>query len=462
VAVLLLGEIVHAQPVKPLHQEEWKLDVVFRTKGRDPLSGLVIEQTPTDIHIKRVFRKPDKPTVVIEDRVPRGDVAELRLLDEKNRALLTTRLETLSRERMVLIAQSRLWKGGKVELPPNEMLELKPETWAADGKGKALAYDSTHFRLVSNAREDIVLLTAIQLEQVFTAYARSFPPRGEAAKPTTILLTKSLEEYHELVMARGHNILNPAFFDPKENQVVCGCDLERLSNELGKVHAHHTKLLDDLKTRREELKRIYKSQVPPELLGPLDEAFKKITGLEQKNADVVRFCHLRLIQCLCHEAFHAYLNATVFAGRKTRVPAWLDEGLAQAFETALVEGGELRVGQPDPERLKRIKAAVQANQLLPLTDLLKSTTRQFQVAHAQDKQISDRHYLSAWALGFYLTFEKRLLGSEALDDYLKALDRGTDPLEAFSVLIGEPLDKAEKKLHDYLQNLRADGSVAKK
>src|SRR5262245_56988140 len=83
VAVLLLAGIVRGQGVKPLQQEEWKLDVVHRTKGRDPLSGLVIDRTQTDIHIKRVFRQKDKPTVVIEDRVPRGDVAELRLLDEK-------------------------------------------------------------------------------------------------------------------------------------------------------------------------------------------------------------------------------------------------------------------------------------------------------------------------------------------------------------------------------------------
>src|SRR5205823_3588817 len=93
VAVLLLAGVVRAQGVKPLEQEEWKLDVVHRTKGRDPLSGLVIEQTLTDVHIKRVFRQKDKPTVVIEDRVPHGEVAELRLLDEKERALLKTRLD---------------------------------------------------------------------------------------------------------------------------------------------------------------------------------------------------------------------------------------------------------------------------------------------------------------------------------------------------------------------------------
>jgi hypothetical protein len=459
--LLVLAGAIAAQGV-PLQQEEWKLDIVFR-KDSEPFRGLVTSQTPKAIHINRVFRTKGKPTVVIADIVPRSELAELRLLDDKERALLTARLETLSKERKVLSAQERLWNGGKAAVPPSEMLELKPEAWGADGKGKALAYDSTHFRLVSNAREDIVLLTAIQLEQVFTAYARFLPPRGEASKRTTILLTQSLEEYHELVKARGHNILNPAFFDPKEMQVVCGCDLERLGKELTRVHGQHAKLLEELASRREELKRIYKGQaIPLELSGPIDEAFRKIVELEKKNSNVVRMCHLRLVQCLCHEAFHAYLNGTVFANRKARVPAWLDEGLAQVFETALVEVGELHVGQPDMKRLNRIRTAKQGVQMLPLADLLKSTARQFQVAHTQEKQISDRYYLGAWALGFYLTFEKQVLRSEALDDYLTALERGTDPLEAFSVLTGDGPEKAEKKLHEYLQNLRPDGSVAKK
>jgi len=33
------------------------------------------------------------------------------------------------------------------------------------------------------------------------------------------------------------------------------------------------------------------------------------------------------------------------------VPLWLDEGLAQIFETALVEAGELRVGHAERSRL---------------------------------------------------------------------------------------------------------------
>jgi Protein of unknown function (DUF1570) len=457
VCLVLLSGLASAQQV-----EEWKFDVVYRTGGREPYRGLITEETPDFVRITcvtRVTRNSGTATTLFNDTVPRKEVARLDRLDDKDRALLTTRLKTLRSERTILTAQIRLWQGGKLNLPPGEMLELKPAPWGKDGKEKALSYDSTCFRLVSNAREDIVLLTAIQLESVFSAYTRFLKPRGEI-KQTTVLLTQSLEEYHKLVKERGHNILNPAYFDPRENQVVCGSDLERLSKEQSRVKEQHRKLLADLQARRGDLMRIYERQVPAELLGPIDSAFKRIHALEEKNSEVVKFCHLRLVQCLCHEAFHAYLHTSVFGESKRRVPAWLDEGLAQVFETALVEGGELRVGHPDKERRKRVRTALEKKQLVSLTDLLRSTGRQFQVAHSQERQMSDRFYLGAWGLAFFLMFNRQVLGSEPLEEYLKSLERGVDPLEAFSVLLGEPLDQAEKKWHDYLDRLLEDGTLA--
>lgn len=450
---LLVGLLLAQAPLA----ETWKLDVLNRKKGRDPLAGLIVEQTPQHVRIKQVTRKAGKPTVVIEMLIPQDEVDRVDRLDDKERAVLTGRLETLSRERKVLQAQIRLWKGGKLDLPPSEMLELKPADWG-DGKGKALAYDSTYFRLVSNAREDIVLLTAIQLEQVFTAAARLFPPRGDTARPTTILLTSSVLEYQRLVRERGHNILNPAFFDPSRNQVVCGSDLERISQELARVRTQHRQLEAELEARRKELLRIYNGQIPPEVLGPIDAAGKRIKALEEKNSGLVKAYHLRMVQCLCHEAFHAYLSASVFADRKTRVPAWLDEGLAQVFETALVEGGELQVGTPDRERLERVQAALKKKDFLALKDVLRSTAKQFQVAHVQDKQQSDQYYLAAWALAFFLTFDQSVLGSDKLDEFLAALERGIDVGEAFGKLVGVPLATAETKWYAYLQALRPDGT----
>jgi hypothetical protein len=137
----------------------------------------------------------------------------------------------------------------------------------------------------------------------------------------------------------------------------------------------------------------------------------------------------------------------------------LNEGLAQIFETAIFEAGELRVGHADEARRRAVREAVQKKELLPLADLLRSGPKQFRVAHAADKQASDRHYLAAWGLAFYLTFDRKVLGTKALDEYVQALQRGTDPLDAFCDLTGTPLPQLEKDWHDYLRRLQPDGTV---
>ena len=81
------------------------------------------------------------------------------------------------------------------------------------------------------------------------------------------------------------------------------------------------------------------------------------------------------------------------------------------------------------------------------------------MAHTEDKQASDRHYLTAWALAFYLTFDRQVLGTPALDDYLKALQRGVEPLEAFRILSGQPLAKFEEGFRDYLKHLGQEGKA---
>src|SRR5262245_43091204 len=62
--------------------DDWKFDVVHQTKGRPALRGLVVRQTSTDIHLRRVFRRPGQPTVVMDDRIPRSEVDRLELLKD--------------------------------------------------------------------------------------------------------------------------------------------------------------------------------------------------------------------------------------------------------------------------------------------------------------------------------------------------------------------------------------------
>jgi hypothetical protein len=190
-------------------------------------------------------------------------------------------------------------------------------------------------------------------------------------------------------------------------------------------------------------------------LAPIRQSRQEIAQNDDKNERLFQEATARLFQRLNHEAFHAYLANFVYPPDQADVPRWLNEGLAQIFETEIVEAGELRVGHPDRERTRRVQNLIRNDQLLGLTALLKSGPKQFLVEHATEKQLSDKHYLASWALAFYLTFERRLLGSKAMDDYVHALHGGSDPLAAFRELVGQPLEDFEKDFRAYLTKLRS-------
>jgi hypothetical protein len=455
-AALLAAGAWTAAADAPPGGEEWKYDVVHRKKG-ESLHGLVEEQTDAVVRLRCVSRRPGSPTVVYPVELKAADVERVVLAAAEDRERLRQRLDALRQERQTLEHLRSLDRGGKGLARSGDVVDLRPVPWVVGGRPGGLEYRSTHFRLVSNARREMVELTAVLLEQVYAAYTRFLPPRA-AGSPTLIVLTGSLADYQELLKGRGLNLTNPAFYDAERNEVVCASDLQRLADELERARAYHLKVAADIGRTEAELNEAYRNNVPPELRAPIEEARKRLRGTEARNADVFKRARQRLEQRLYHEAFHAYLSNFVYPPAEGGLPRWLNEGLAQIFETAIVEAGELRVDHPDPERLRAVRQALSGGTMLPLTDLLQAGPRQFQVAHGGDQQASDRHYLAAWALAFYLTFDQKGVGSRAMDDYVRALQRHTDPLDAFRELVGRPLPQFEKDFVHYLEHLRHDGT----
>jgi hypothetical protein len=447
----------------PPGDDDWKYDIIHLKSGED-LRGLVVESDDAHVLVRKVVRKPGAATLVFTEDFKRTAVDHMDLLDADDRDVLSRRLQALVREREALDAQLRLLDpdASKGELASGDPLELKPAPWPADPKAKALAYQSADFRLVSTAREEVVRLAAIHLEQVYAAYARLLPPRAASPQATAVLLCPSAADYQALVSEGGRNLFNPAFFDPKKNQVVCFSEVQRLGDALEKARKDNAKRLADLKDLEAELAKAYKGKVPPDQLAPIAEARKQIKAADDRNEDAFRAARKRLVQRLYHEAFHAYLTNYVYPPADGEAPRWLNEGLAQIFETALVEAGELRVGRPDTDRLAAVQAAVDKGKLMPLADLLRAGPKQFQVNHAGEQEASDRYYLAAWALAYDLTFERKLLGTKALDDYVLALHKGADPVDAFRDLVGEPAGQFEKEHLQYLKELRPDGTTGKK
>ncbi len=427
--------------------DDWKFDVV-RLKNGKTFQGLVVDEGPAEIKFRCVRRNPGSPTVVITTTFHRQEVAGIDRLGDADREALEARLKALD-------------PTGKDEAARMENLDLKTVPWLHKDHGDALCYTSAQFVLISNAREDIVRRAAVRLEQIYAAYGRFLPARHPGGKPTTIYLVRSLAEYQALLREQGRDILNPAFYDAGKNQILCASDLQRMGDDLEQIRKNHQKILDDLKDEEAKLNKYYRGKIPATAREYITNKRQEIYLANQKNDRVFQQATRHLFRTLYHEAFHAYLTNFVYPPEEYAVPRWLNEGLAQIFETAIVEAGELRVGHADPERLRRIRSQARKGQTVGLARLLTAGPQQFLVNHASTRQISDAFYLNSWALAFYLTFDRRLLGTPALDRYVQSLKHGAEPVAAFNQLTGMPLEKFEADFQQYLLRLRPDGSTAR-
>jgi hypothetical protein len=451
-------------------EADWQFEKVHLTNGA-VLRGLILDETAGGVRFQNVRRQPGRPTVVFTVTLTRGEIAAVERLPAADRDRLKAKLKELE-------------DAGPVEKARQEQLELERIEW--DGRPVGWRYRSELFLLESDAPESIVRRAAGRLEQVYAAYARYLPPRGDTvragsvsdgfeknlsltppartptlASPTVIELFQSRTGYEARLKSLGRQFVNVACYDPATNRILCYSDLERLGADLDRVRREHQKLRGELDKQEKEFARLYRGSELNRMVAPLRDTRKKIDVADRQNEGVFDESTRRLFAVLSHEAFHAYLASVVYPPPAAGPPRWLNEGLAQIFETAVVEAGELRVGHADRDRLARAKELVRKKELVPLARLLRATPQDFLAAHAADRSATDVHYLTAWAIAYHLTFERRLLGTTFLERYFQALARDADPEVAFAELVGQPVSEYEAAVHRYLLRLQPDGTLAK-
>jgi hypothetical protein len=428
----------------PIHAKDtWKFDRVTLNSGK-VLQGLVESEDEKAISFKCIVQNPGSPTSVFATSIPRGDIAEIRRVeDRREREALLERINALD-------PATERQKIAKLALEP-----VRRDEFTADG----LSYTSKHFVLISNAKEEIVRRAAFRLEQIYAAYIRYLPPRHNGHRPTKIILYRSLAEYGQALKRMGRNILNPALYDPERNEIICASEVEDFGEQLEKNKKEHQQLLERLREEEAELRKKNRGKLPTEAATRIEADRKKIEDAERTNQKQFESLTQRLFQTLYHESFHAYLANFVYPRDEAEVPRWLNEGLAQIFETAILESGEIRVGHAELTRLTRAQEELKRGKMVSMADLLRSEPNRFIVAHGGQAAMSDRYYLASWAVAFYLTFDMHKLHSPEMTEYVRALKRGKDPVAAFSELVHEPVDKFEKAFHIYLAHLRPSGST---
>ncbi|MCU0705467.1 MAG: DUF1570 domain-containing protein [Fimbriiglobus sp.] len=457
--ILLIAAPLFGQPPGP--SGDWPTDEV-RIKFGTVFRGLILEESTDGVRFRIVRRPPGRPSITLTTTFTAAEVDRITRLSDDDRKKLRERLAALDAD-------------GAGEQDRITAIEFAPSDWL--GKANAARrYTADQFVLVSGAEEDITRRAAVRLEKIYTAFARVLPPRRAAARPTRVDLADTLDDYRAVLQSAGVKVANAAVFFPTDNRIVCGSDLKRLGDSLRRTRLHHQQQRVALDRSEKELKELYKGSKEEldRFLGGVRKEREKIVAAERENEAAFDAATRRLFAILYHEAFHSYAAAFVFpplkpeevkAGAGTgELPRWLNEGLAQLFEDPVIEAGELRVGHADTARLKRVKEAAMKkaeNGLVPLADLFRTGREQFVTAHAGETEVADRHYLTAWAVAHYLTFGRKVLGTQGLDDFLVAVNTGADPAKAFATLVGQDLPAFEKDWHDYLQRLQPDGTLRK-
>ena len=138
---------------------------------------------------------------------------------------------------------------------------------------------------------------------------------------------------------------------------------------------------------------------------------------EQKRGRFVR-ARRRLLQRLYHEAFHVYLSSLRLHSIRRRGAALANEGLAQIFETAVFEVGELHVRPRRPGPPRRRSRRAHQGTLLPTADSARADSKQFAGGSLQRTGVFRPLLSRLLARAFDLAFNRELLGTKTFYDYI--------------------------------------------
>lgn len=435
------------EPVRGLATAPWKLEVIELKDGRR-LEGLIAAPpagaADDDVFFVQVVRPPGRPMYLISwgplaaERVlhcQRLPAAEHERLADRIRAFRADRERRLNAETMIDLSRAN---------------EGDPWTYAAD-----------EFVLESTADPGVTREAALRLTQVFGALETLVPPMVAQGSPTKVRLCGTTAEYRGEQEALGIRVSNPAFFVPARRLLVAGSDMSALVSQrrtAAAANALAARRLEDLdrqlgarlKALAADLERqgmpaaqradvVQKARTRWLLERAAEVA--RIEAADRENEARVAAARRRFYAWLAHEAWHAYAETRLRHPDAPRLPSWLDEGLAQVIESALLEAGELRLDAADPSRLAALQALLRDGVAPPLADILRADADTFIAGHAAATEASGRAYLVAWGLAFDLAVAAPLLTPRAV----AALGRGDggDAVARFEHLTGMPLERFE-------------------
>ncbi len=435
------------------------LERVNLADGGKHYEGLVESEDDTWIYFIQIQRPTGRPTHLVVRTLDRRTVASVVRLDAPQRAMLRQQIEQFVNRAAI--------EAGRMEAVVLVPLQKEGNHYQH--------YAGKWFTLDSTAEPQTVRRVVVRVEQVFAAYRQMLAPRNRPARPPRLVVFDSMEQYQSLLAPRGLKILNRACFLEGDNLVAVGSELAHLNIRTARVNTQVELIQRELKElekrlemRRKELADAMREEgrSRSEIAGSLamlqrqfdaDVAHMRndLQRYQRETAQTFENSTRQMFARIYHESFHAYLENYVYPHQKYDVPRWLNEGLAVMFEGGVLEAGSLRVDAPNAAALARLKADLDGPQPLALQQVLSTDPAAFLQLHDTASSASDRLYAYAWGLAYYLAFEKHLLDSPALEQYVAPAARQLGPVPRLERLVGMSLGKFEQDWREYIRVQKA-------
>jgi Skp family chaperone for outer membrane proteins len=433
-----------AEEATRIESVDWQFEQLILKDGREYL-GLVQSIRDAEIEFAEIFRRPGRPMSAIVRVIDPRDVKKLQRLPPEERELMLDRFRQFKQR-------------AKIEAGSMERISLT--TASREGR-KVKVYQGHWFSMTSTADEEATRRCIARIEQVFRAYRQLLPPRISGQQELRIVLYGSVDEYHTALRSKGLTLANLAFYSLRRNVIFAGAELSSYTRELQKirkVHAAELRAADrdhdrfrqrlDTYSKKLSAKGFTSEQITDEMT-LRNAAWKKehahlqnrIKETNRRNDAKFNEVTDRMFRRLYHEAFHAYLHSYVFPVGEYAVDRWLNEGLAQIFESGQLDADTLRIDAPPTKTLRALQRNLLGDNPLSLADLLTADDQDFLATHTNGA--SERHYLYAWGLAYYLTFRKGWLRSDQLESYLAKPK--VPRIKRFEQLATMPLDQFERE-----------------
>jgi hypothetical protein len=140
----------------------------------------------------------------------------------------------------------------------------------------------------------------------------------------------------------------------------------------------------------------------------------------------------RVFTVLQHEGFHQF--AWNFIG--PNISQWVNEGLAQYFEDATIQGENIALGRPDRKRIKVLQWAAENDRLIPVKKMITISDNEWNAKLNANPRQARVMYAQAWSMVYFLIHGDNGKYQEAFRKYLHLLADGKSQDQAAEASFG--------------------------